>query len=93
MRWPGEGGARNALYVTGALALDGPTVDAMIRDGDIELARVLILHELGHLVGLDHVDDMSQLMYKDMTGDVFDFGSGDLQGLALLGQGPCFPEL
>lgn len=44
-----------------------------------------ILHELGHLAGLDHVDDEGELMYpRPGLGPPF-FGPGDLAGLARLG--------
>jgi len=46
---------------------------------------------LGHLVGLDHVDDPTQLMH--VVSPVFDLGPGDRAGLARLGAGPCVPAL
>ena len=50
-------------------------------------------HELGHLVGLDHVQAATQLMYPETTSDLTDFAPGDRQGLAALGRGTCFPEI
>ena len=44
-----------------------------------------ILHELGHIVGLDHVSSKAELM-EPSGGDVTDFGPGDLAGLELLGR-------
>lgn len=47
-------------------------------------ARGTLLHELGHLVGLDHVDDRTQLMDAGGSqGRVYQ--QGDLEGLAELG--------
>ena len=46
------------------------------------------MHELGHVVGLAHVDDSREVMYADNVG-VTQFGSGDLAGLAALGRGRC----
>jgi hypothetical protein len=48
----------------------------------------VLLHELGHVMGLDHVlKDDEQLMYSgDSPGwDVTTFGTGDLEGLRRLG--------
>ena len=47
------------------------------------------MHELGHLVGLGHVADQSQLMFASMVGQT-GFGDGDLEGLRQVGSGPCF---
>lgn len=50
----------------------------------------LILHELGHLIGLGHVRDRSQLMFPRSVSSVTGFGPGDLQGLERLGvSGGC----
>ncbi|MEZ5349995.1 MAG: matrixin family metalloprotease [Microthrixaceae bacterium] len=54
----------------------------------------VIQHELGHLVGLDHVADASQLMYTEGNpAQAGDWGTGDLVGLNVLGSQPCAPEL
>ena len=53
----------------------------------------ILLHELGHLVGLDHVDDWTELMHGGGEPNIIDFGPGDLTGLARLGQGECVPAL
>jgi Matrixin len=47
----------------------------------------VLLHELGHVMGLDHVKDPDQLMYsgKFPTFGLHDFGPGDLEGLRRLG--------
>jgi predicted Zn-dependent protease len=52
-----------------------------------------MLHELGHLVGLDHVDDPGQLMYPVTALAVTDYAAGDLRGLHRLSTGPCAPDL
>jgi hypothetical protein len=50
----------------------------------------VILHELGHLVGLAHVSDTTQVMNPDVTGGDARLGSGDLEGLHQLGRaGGC----
>jgi hypothetical protein len=44
-----------------------------------------ILHELGHLVGLGHVDDRGELMAVTPGEGPVRFGPGDLRGLAAIG--------
>ena len=76
-------------YVTGMVALDR---DAFARlsteDGGDAQMRAILMHELGHVVGLAHVDDSTELMYRDNLGRTT-FGPGDLEGLARLGAVDC----
>ena len=82
------------VYVTGAVTLDGPQIGQILdRRGGGPQARAVILHELGHLVGLDHVADTTQVMSPQRTPDRVSYAAGDLSGLALLGQGKCFPTV
>lgn len=55
--------------------------------GGADNVRSVIQHELGHLVGLDHVADPGQLMFSESS--VTDWGSGDLAGLHELGSAQC----
>jgi hypothetical protein len=95
----GLGGSRalysstgTAVYVTGAVELDADWFSAALADTDARAgARGVVLHELGHLVGLDHVEDRSQVMAEG--GRQTDFAAGDLTGLAQLGAGECAPDL
>jgi hypothetical protein len=47
----------------------------------------VLLHELGHIMGLDHVKDPDQLMYSGRHPNfgLRGFGAGDLEGLRRLG--------
>lgn len=55
--------------VTGAIALDATQYDEFApRAGAGKTRRNLLLHEIGHLLGLDHVDDRDALMYT-VVGD------------------------
>ena len=54
-------------------------------------AEAVVLHELGHVVGLDHVSDPSQLMTPVGRPDLLGYAAGDRTGLALLGGGECAP--
>lgn len=81
-------------YVSGQLELNGPALKRMIAQPDgIERARGVIEHELGHVVGLGHVEDEAELMNPSATQGVTGYQSGDLTGLAALGQGKCQPGL
>lgn len=81
------------VYVSGMVGLDGPDfADMLGYPGGEDIARAIVLHELAHLIGLDHVDDPSQLMHPENTGQT-EPGAGDRAGLVQLGQGQCIPEL
>lgn len=86
-------GRDSARYVSGVVVLDSGDL-ARHAAGPAGLARVraIVLHELGHLVGLDHVDEADQLMYPASTPLVNDFSDGDLRGLAQLSSGRCFGD-
>jgi hypothetical protein len=86
-------GDEPASLVSGAVQLDTPDLVRLQRGLGTSVARGVILHELGHLVGLGHVKDKRQNMYPEISPRNVRFASGDLAGLSLLGQGPCNPDL
>lgn len=94
----GQGGSTGVtadgrgLYVSGQIQLGANLFDRLLRDGERGEAVAIIKHEVGHVLGLDHVNDPDQLMYPEQQGGV-EFGAGDLAGLAHLGSMPCGPEL
>lgn len=77
---------RQDVIVSGVilLARDGPAVTpgfgAGRRWGNVAL------HEIGHVLGLDHVQDRGQVMAPHMGYDTGQWGEGDLAGLAHLGR-------
>ena len=85
---------RQSVYVTGAIELDGPELAEILTlaEGKADV-RGVIEHELGHLVGLDHVNDPTQLMNPSTDGSVTTYADGDLTGLNHLGRGACFPKV
>jgi hypothetical protein len=76
--------------VSGIVYFDAPDLVRMYHgnDGMIRV-RSVVLHELGHLVGLDHVNIKSDVMYPEVR-TLAHYGPGDRRGLAQLGQGRCF---
>jgi hypothetical protein len=79
-----------ATYVTGAVTIDAEELNRLLGTANgTRVATGVITHELGHLVGLAHVDDAAQLMYPRTNLTVTSFAAGDRAGLALLGSGEC----
>lgn len=76
-------------YVTGSVVLDREFFADPANQGYL---TEVMLHELGHVLGLDHVSDDEQVMWVGGLHGA-GLGSGDLAGLARLGRGPCTPDL
>lgn len=89
---PVQAGEAPWTYVTGQVQMDGPAAQKLIDQGSMAEVGAILLHEMGHVVGLGHSANKQDLMYRSTDGTVTGFGPGDLAGLALLGNGPCVPE-
>lgn len=76
-----------AHTVSGQIVLDLTLRTLTQRNAYVGVLR----HELGHLVGLDHIEDETQIMHAH--AHVNTFQRGDLTGLAAVGAGPCAPGL
>ena len=79
------------FYVSATVYLD----TTMLKEPDYRGVPVyvpVLRHELGHVVGLDHIGDPDQMMHPS-SSDVLTFAEGDLAGLAQLGEGACAPGL
>lgn len=46
--------------------------------------RLLIAHEAGHVIGLDHADHRGQLMHHSVKDETLGLGAGDLEGARVL---------
>ncbi len=75
-------------FVTGLVVLDTNAYDRMESRGDQRSQQLILAHELGHVLGLDHVDDLGELMNAEYVGQD-GFGPGDREGLERLHDLPC----
>ncbi len=84
-------GPGSERYVTGYVALNSTWFGEALADPEVApVARGVALHELGHLVGLDHVEDPTQVM--NGTAATTGLGPGDREGLAAVGAGECHSD-
>jgi hypothetical protein len=82
-----DGGPR--MYVTGQVSLARDDFNNfLVQPGGHQEAEAIVMHELGHVLGLAHVHDGGELMSADDHGR-HAYGPGDLRGLVRLGSGPC----
>ena len=75
-------------FVAGLVVLDEEAARQMMVGGRSRAAELILAHELGHVLGLDHVDDTGELMNPEYLGQT-GFGDGDKRGLEILHDNPC----
>ncbi|MEU7901678.1 hypothetical protein [Actinoplanes sp. NPDC049118] len=90
-----ESGADALVIDRGMVLLDATRTATMARGFGAAPGGTtggLLLHELGHAVGLAHplIDDAGEIMYPRLTTGSADWGAGDLAGLHAVGaSGGC----
>ncbi|MCU1587905.1 MAG: peptidase metallopeptidase [Frankiales bacterium] len=83
-----------ATYVSGTVSFDAAAITRIAQEEGYLAAHSIVLHELAHLVGLAHVNDVSQVMFpRHQQNGPTDYQAGDEAGLARLGSGPCRPDV
>ncbi|MFN8027568.1 MAG: matrixin family metalloprotease [Acidimicrobiia bacterium] len=79
-------------FTSGQAVFDTEVFDPVAHPERAQIEAV-VLHELGHVMGLDHTADRGQIMFSEAQFDVTEFGSGDLAGLRAVGSARCEPGI
>lgn len=87
-----------STYVSGIVYLDKRQYTTSLtrarKSGHIRVVlRAVVLHEVGHLLGLAHVTDPNSVMYPETSLTATDYSSGDRRGLYAEAEGRCAPDL
>ena len=98
---PGTVGIGGNQYYSGFREADGSPVSKAVQGGVVLNASMrgnlsrgfgrgttwgeVIIHELGHVIGLGHPNASKQIMYYSVIGRNADWGAGDLAGFRRLG--------
>jgi hypothetical protein len=105
-KYGGMVGIGGATYAPGWKLPSGASVSRAVRGGVVLNARwkqtlgsgfgrgytwgEVVMHELGHVIGLDHVGNKKQLMHDTVTPGKARWGAGDLDGFRKIGDsGGC----
>jgi len=87
------GGGQSAQIVQGSIDIDKKLKKKKSKKQfSKSIRKELFMHEWGHVVGLDHVDSRKELMYPSVGGYLKNYGTGDREGLRILGdRAGCSP--
>ncbi len=94
---PGVGGVGGTSHTSGGRILTGYLAintaysnSAPAGFGDGSPHGMVLMHELGHVVGLDHANDVHQVMHPSASLRASVWGAADIKGLRALGRaGGC----
>ncbi len=79
--------------VSGEIRLDSSEQWAPVGETDLNFYAVA-LHEIGHVIGLEHVPDASEIMNASVSVSALDLGDGDILGTRVLyGGAPRFIDI
>lgn len=77
------------VFVSGQVEMNADLLASIQKRLGAKATRTVFLHELGHLVGLDHVTDRRSIMYPSYQPKVVTFTPAEMSGLRSLGSGAC----
>jgi hypothetical protein len=76
---------KHAISVSGVIALDADASKVIPTGFAGETLGGVVLHEIGHVLNLAHVQDIQQMMFPELTVNSSRLGDGDKAGLAEVG--------